>query len=112
MSWVFRTSSPAGEKESSEQGQSRGRNRPPANSDTRGESSLLRSDHRISAEIRKPGDPQYEFQAIVCTPEDAIDGFKRTSIDVLAIDRFVVRQSEKQEGVRRTSGNPHMTDKT
>jgi carbamoyltransferase len=54
----------------------------------------------ISAFYRKTGIPVIlntsfnENEPIVCTPEEAIDCFQRTSMDVLAIGPFLVVKPE------------------
>jgi carbamoyltransferase len=58
----------------------------------------------ISAFHRKTGIPVIlntsfnENEPIVCTPEEAIDCFKRTRMDVLAIGPFLVVKDETKEG--------------
>jgi len=64
----------------------------------------------ISAFHRKTGIPVIlntsfnENEPIVCTPEEAIDCFRRTRMDVLAIGPFVVTKAKREEN-RSTAGH-------
>jgi carbamoyltransferase len=66
----------------------------------------------ISAFHRKTGIPVIlntsfnENEPIVCTPEEAIDCFRRTRMDVLAIGRFLVLKAGGNDGTLATSSVP------
>ncbi|MGP0021574.1 MAG: carbamoyltransferase [Candidatus Sulfotelmatobacter sp.] len=66
----------------------------------------------ISAFHRKTGIPVIlntsfnENEPIVCTPEEAIDCFQRTRMDVLAIGPFLVVKPREKDGTVTTSSRP------